>query len=79
MAEETEAKHPFWSPKSWELSPEPATFASSNKWSNRDMDVVPVHLRTWGTLTWVWYWISDALNVASYELASSMLAVGLSW
>ena len=27
--------------KKWELSPEPATFASSNKWSNYDMDVVP--------------------------------------
>ena len=23
---------------SWELSPEPATFATSNKWSNKDMD-----------------------------------------
>ncbi|KIM34307.1 hypothetical protein M408DRAFT_325742 [Serendipita vermifera MAFF 305830] len=65
--------------KRWELSPEPATFASSNKWSNSDMDVVPEHKRTWGTLVWCYYWLSDALNVASYELASSMLAVGLSW
>ena len=24
--------------RSWELSPEPATFATSNKWSNKDMD-----------------------------------------
>lgn len=63
----------------WELSPEPATFASSNRWSNKDMDVVPENKRTWGRTSWVLYWISDALNVASYELASSMLAVGLSW
>ena len=25
-------------PSSWELSPEPATFATSNRWSNKDMD-----------------------------------------
>src|SRR5258708_16464807 len=25
-------------PRSWELSPEPATFATSNRWSNEDMD-----------------------------------------
>ncbi|KAG8810958.1 hypothetical protein FRC17_002690 [Serendipita sp. 399] len=65
--------------KRWELSPEPATFASSNKWSNSDMDVTPPDKRTWGMVTWVLYWVSDALNVASYELASSMLAIGLSW
>ncbi|KAG8827743.1 hypothetical protein FRC19_000752 [Serendipita sp. 401] len=65
--------------KKWELSPELATFASSNKWSNSDMDVTPPEKRTWGMVTWVLYWVSDALNVASYELASSMLAVGLSW
>jgi hypothetical protein len=34
-------RHRFTSIKAWELSPEPATFASSNKWSNKDMDVVP--------------------------------------
>jgi hypothetical protein len=34
-------RHRFTSVKAWELSPEPATFASSNKWSNKDMDVVP--------------------------------------
>jgi NCS1 family nucleobase:cation symporter-1 len=95
-------RHRFASLKAWELSPEPATFASSNKWSNKDMDVVPglslaahyytVYIcfvlflisiaeskRTWGTLSWCWYWLSDALNVASYELASSMIAIGLSW
>jgi len=46
---------------------------------NRDMDPVPPSLRTWSTLSFVTYWISDAANVPSWELASSMLAVGLGW
>ena len=43
------------------------------------MDPVPPHLRTWSTGAYVAYWISDAVNIATWELASSMLAVGLSW
>ncbi|KAG8932925.1 hypothetical protein FRC03_000061 [Tulasnella sp. 419] len=63
----------------WKLSPEAATFAPSNKWSNKDMDPVPIHLRTWGTIDYIAYWLNDAANVATWNLASSMLAVGLSW
>lgn len=43
------------------------------------MDPVPPHLRTWTTLNYVAYWISDATNVATWAFASSMLAIGLSW
>ena len=66
-------------PSSWALQPEPATFAPNDLWSNRDMDPVPPHKRTWTTLNYVMYWISDATNVAVWELASAMLASGLSW
>ncbi|KAI0258157.1 NCS1 nucleoside transporter family [Gloeopeniophorella convolvens] len=66
-------------PSSWKLEPEPSTFAPSSAWSNKDMDPVPPHLRTWTTLNYVAYWISDAANAAVWELASSMLAIGLSW
>ncbi|KAJ7867667.1 cytosine-purine permease [Mycena olivaceomarginata] len=58
------------------LEPETSTVAPDSKWSNKDMDPVPVHLRSWTTWNYVAYWISDA---ASWELASSMIAVGLSW
>ncbi|KAJ7170692.1 permease for cytosine/purines, uracil, thiamine, allantoin-domain-containing protein [Mycena crocata] len=72
-----------WSLSAWALEPEASTFAPSEKWSNRDMDPVPVHLRTWTTWNYVAYWISDAIThttwQASWELASSMIAVGLSW
>lgn len=43
------------------------------------MDPVPPDQRTWTTFNYVAYWISDAANVAVWELASSMLAIGLSW
>jgi NCS1 family nucleobase:cation symporter-1 len=43
------------------------------------MDPVSPGHRTWSTWNYVAYWISDAANVPVYELASSMLAIGLSW
>ncbi|KAJ3529036.1 hypothetical protein NM688_g7911 [Phlebia brevispora] len=62
----------------WALEPAPSTFAPTSKWSNKDMDPVPPNLRTWQTYNYIAYWISDALNPALFELASSMLAIGLS-
>jgi NCS1 family nucleobase:cation symporter-1 len=43
------------------------------------MDPVPLDMRTWTMFNYVAYWISDAMNVATWSLASSMLAIGLSW
>ena len=57
----------------------PSTTNFAPGWSNSDMDPVPPHLRTWTTWNYVAYWISDATNVATWQLASSMLAVGLTW
>lgn len=75
-------KHPvsaYLKPSAWALEPMPSTFAPTSKWSNKDMDPVPPEKRTWSTYNYVAYWISDATNAAVWELASSMLAVGLSW
>lgn len=66
-------------PSAWVLQPSASTFAPDSNWSNRDMDPVPPKGRTWSTYNYVAYWISDAINPVSWELASSMLAVGLSW
>ncbi|KAI6003307.1 permease for cytosine/purines, uracil, thiamine, allantoin-domain-containing protein [Pisolithus orientalis] len=55
----------FLRPSTWALEPEKTTFANHG-WSNKDMDPVT-------------YWVSDATNVAVWELAGSMLAIGLSW
>lgn len=69
----------FVRPSAWRLEPEPSTFAPSSSWSNKDMDPVPPDGRTWTTFSYVAYWISDIANVATWELASSMLTLGLSW
>ncbi|KAL1658767.1 permease for cytosine/purines, uracil, thiamine, allantoin-domain-containing protein [Schizophyllum commune] len=69
----------FLRPSRWALEPEESTFAPTSRWSNKDMDPVPPNQRTWTTWNFVAYWVSDATNTAVWELASSMLAVGLSW
>ena len=43
------------------------------------MDPVLPQDRTWTTWDYIAYWLSDATNAAVWQLASSMLAVGLSW
>ncbi|KAF9526071.1 cytosine-purine permease [Crepidotus variabilis] len=69
----------FLRPSRWKLQQENSKFGPSSRWSNRDMDPVPPEQRTWSTWDYIAYWISDAVNAASWQLASSMLAVGLSW
>ena len=63
----------------WILEPEASTFAESNSWSNKDMDPVPPHQRTWTMFNYVTFWISCAVSVTTWQLGSSMLAIGLSW
>ncbi|KAL0258615.1 hypothetical protein SLS55_006112 [Diplodia seriata] len=51
----------------------------SARWTNVDLDPVPKHSRKWGVTSFVAYWISDAFNAATWEFASSIIAVGLTW
>jgi nucleobase:cation symporter-1, NCS1 family len=69
----------FFKLSAWSLPSDSTNFGPAEGWSNKDMDPVPSHLRTWTTLNYVAYWVSDATNVAVWQLASSMLAVGLTW
>ncbi|ODQ51306.1 uracil permease [Saitoella complicata NRRL Y-17804] len=59
--------------------PKSAFAAGSARWTNLDLDPVPPHLRKWGLWSFVAYWISDAFNAATWEFASSILAIGLTW
>ncbi|KAL3466843.1 permease for cytosine/purines, uracil, thiamine, allantoin-domain-containing protein [Aspergillus heterothallicus] len=57
-----------------------SAFAEGNgRWTNLDLDPVPRAGRLWGPLSFVSYWISDAFNAATWQFASSIIAVGLSW
>jgi len=69
----------FFNLSAWSLESENSKFGPSSRWSNKDMDPVPKENRTWSTWDYVAYWISDAANAGTWQIAGSMLAVGLSW
>ncbi|EEH35650.2 allantoin permease [Paracoccidioides lutzii Pb01] len=57
-----------------------SAFAEGNlRWTNRDLDPIPRHLRKWGVASLTTYWISDAVNIGTWQFASGIIAVGLSW
>jgi NCS1 family nucleobase:cation symporter-1 len=58
---------------------EPSSFAATPSRSNADFDPIPPSKRTWDTGSYVAYWMADAWAVSNWEVASSMIAAGLSW
>ena len=48
-------------------------------WTNKDMDPVPLRDQTWTLWTWMAYWATDTINLGTWETASSIIAVGLTW
>ncbi|KAF2646776.1 uracil permease [Massarina eburnea CBS 473.64] len=57
-----------------------SAFAEGNaRWTNKDLDPVPRHDRKWGVTSFVAYWVSDAFNAATWQFASGIIAIGLSW
>ncbi|KAF2826605.1 uracil permease [Ophiobolus disseminans] len=57
-----------------------SAFAEGNaRWTNKDLDPVPRHARKWGVTSFVSYWVSDAFNAATWQFASSIIAIGLTW
>ncbi|KAF1966531.1 hypothetical protein BU23DRAFT_486186 [Bimuria novae-zelandiae CBS 107.79] len=64
---------------SLEVRQEPSSFAKSANLSNADFDPIPPSKRTWNWGAYVAYWMADAWAVSNWEVASSMIAVGLDW
>lgn len=58
---------------------EPSSFAKTTAASNADFDPIPPSKRTWKWHSYVAYWMADAWAVSNWEVASSMISVGLSW
>ncbi|MCJ1255604.1 hypothetical protein MMC24_003421 [Lignoscripta atroalba] len=57
-----------------------SAFAEGNaRWTNKDLDPVPRNNRKWGVSSFIAYWISDAFNAATWQFASSIIAIGLTW
>ncbi|KAH9877738.1 hypothetical protein J1614_002955 [Plenodomus biglobosus] len=65
----------------WSLTVErePSSFAATPSASNADFDPIPPSKRTWATGSYIAYWMADAWAVSNWEVASSMIAAGLSW
>lgn len=64
---------------SWAVRREPSSFATAAATSNADFDPILPSKRTWTWAAYVAYWMADAWAVSNWEVASSMIAVGLDW
>ncbi|KAL2829078.1 permease for cytosine/purines, uracil, thiamine, allantoin-domain-containing protein [Aspergillus pseudoustus] len=57
-----------------------SSFVGGNlRWTNKDLDPIPPSMRKWTVISFIGYWISDCFSVANWQLASSIIAIGLSW
>lgn len=63
----------------WRLPKQKSALAPEHVWTNEDMDPVKIENQTWTLWTWMAYWATDTINLGTWETASSILAVGLSW
>lgn len=63
----------------WILEKPESSYAPEHVWSNKDLDPVPLHMRTWTKWTIFGYWFSDIISVQSWETGSTILALGLTW
>lgn len=64
---------------SWALPKEKSAIAPDYVRTNRDMDPVAKKDQTWSMWTWMAYWATDTINLGTWETASSIIAVGLTW
>ncbi|PMD12562.1 hypothetical protein NA56DRAFT_712965 [Hyaloscypha hepaticicola] len=67
------------SAEAWELPKQKSALAPPHVWTNEDMDPVKIENQTWTLWTWMAYWATDTINLGTWETASSILSVGLSW
>jgi NCS1 family nucleobase:cation symporter-1 len=72
-------KRRFTSLSSWQLAKQKSALTPDHVWTNEDMDPVKIENQTWTLWTWMAYWATDTINLGTWETASAILAVGLSW
>ncbi|KAI2638421.1 NCS1 nucleoside transporter [Xylaria nigripes] len=75
----SEIKQRCTSLRAWEIPKQTGALAPPHVWTNRDMDPTPIEQQTWGIWTIIAYWASDVLALSTWQTASAVLAVGLSW
>ncbi|TGJ87573.1 hypothetical protein E0Z10_g1224 [Xylaria hypoxylon] len=75
----SEIKRRCTSLQSWEIPKQTGALAPAHVWTNKDMDPTPLEHQTWSSWSIVAYWATDVLNLATWQTASAILSVGLSW
>lgn len=65
--------------KAWQLPKQTSAIAPDYVWTNKDMDPTPPEDQTWTLWTWMAYWATDTINLGTWETASAILDVHLSW
>ncbi|KAE9582353.1 hypothetical protein CGMCC3_g1675 [Colletotrichum fructicola] len=50
-----------------------------SRWSNKDLEPTPPHQRTWTWYNLPLYWFSNMFGTTGWNVASSLVAVGLTW
>ncbi|CAO3610697.1 unnamed protein product [Cunninghamella echinulata] len=53
--------------------------SDNNNWVNRDLAPIPPERRTWRAWNFVTFWISDCLNVNTFMIAGSFIALGCNY
>ncbi|KAK7953681.1 uracil permease [Apiospora saccharicola] len=51
----------------------------NEKWSNRDLEPTPPEERTWTAMSLPVYWFTNMFSVTGWNVAASLMAVGLTW
>ncbi|KAH8881719.1 NCS1 nucleoside transporter [Thozetella sp. PMI_491] len=72
-------KERFTSIHAWELPKQESAIAPKDVWTNKDMDPTPPEDQTWTIWSIMAYWATDTINLGTWETASGILSVGLSW
>ncbi|KAI0975204.1 uridine permease-like protein Fui1 [Xylaria arbuscula] len=75
----SEIKRRCTSLHSWEIPKQTGALAPAHVWTNKDMDPTPLEHQNWSTWSIIAYWATDVLNLTTWQTASAILAVGLSW
>ncbi|KAI9736870.1 MAG: hypothetical protein M1818_005921 [Claussenomyces sp. TS43310] len=63
----------------WRLPKQESALAPAHVWTNKDMDPTPPEDQTWTLWTWMAYWATDTINLGTWETASAIINVGLTW
>lgn len=75
----SQLKRRLTSTSAWQLPKQSSALAPDHVWTNEDMDPVKLENQTWTIWTWMAYWATDTINLGTWETASGIINVGLSW